>query len=57
MSTGQSKDTPGDPLIDEVRAIRQAISEQFGNDVAKLCNYLLQLERQHPERLVEATAQ
>ncbi len=45
---------PADPLIDEVRAIRRAISEQFGNDVDRLCDHLQELERQHPERLVEA---
>ncbi len=47
---------PADPLIDEVRAIRRAISEQFGNDVDRLCDHLQELERQHPERLVEPTA-
>ena len=44
---------PADPLIDEVRAIRRAISEQFGNDVDRLCDHLQELERQHPERLVK----
>ena len=57
MSVSQASDSPGDPLIDEVRAIRRAISEQFGNDVDQLCDYLQELERQHPERLVEPTAQ
>ena len=47
---------PADPLIDEVRAIRRAISEQFGNDVDRLCDHLQELERQHPERLVEPVA-
>ncbi len=47
---------PADPLIDEVQSIRRAISEQFGNDVDKLCDHLQELERQHPERLVEPPA-
>ena len=47
---------PADPLIDEVRAIRRAISEQFGNDVDELCDHLQELERQHPERLVQPAA-
>ncbi len=55
MSTFQPGHTPADPLIDEVRAIRRAISEQFGNDVDRLCDHLQELERQHPERLVEPT--
>jgi hypothetical protein len=38
-----------DPLIDEVRAIRRAISEESGNDVRRLCDRLQELERQHPE--------
>ena len=52
MSVSQASDRPSDPLIDEVRAIRRAISEQFGNDVDRLCEHLRELERQHPERLV-----
>ena len=53
MSRFQADNTPTDPLSDEVRAIRRAISEQFGNDVDRLCDHLQELERQHPERLVE----
>ena len=56
MSTLQPGSTPSDPLIDEVRAIRRAISEKFGNDVDTLCDHLQELERQHPERLVEPAA-
>ncbi|MHC4696386.1 MAG: hypothetical protein ACYTFA_06565 [Planctomycetota bacterium] len=40
-------------MIDELRAIRRAISVQFENDVDKPCDHLQELERQHPERLVE----
>ncbi len=53
MSTVQPSNTSADPLIDEVRAIRRAISEQFGNDVDRLCDHLQKLERQHPERVGE----
>lgn len=41
-----------DPLIDEVRAIRKAISEESGNDVAKLCEHLRNMERDYAHRLV-----
>ena len=44
----------GDPLIDEVRAIRQAISEQYGNDVDRLCDHLQELEREHTEWIIAA---
>jgi hypothetical protein len=56
MSASQQHNAPADPLIDELRAIRRAISEQFGNDVDRLCDHLQELERQHPERLVEPPA-
>lgn len=52
MSTIEPETTSTDPLIDEVRAIRQRISEQFGNDVGKLCEHLRELEQQHPERVI-----
>jgi hypothetical protein len=40
-----------DPLIEDVRRVRVALSEQFGNDVRRLCEYLRQLESQFPERI------
>ena len=49
----EASNTASDPLIDEVRAIRREISERFGHDVDRLCDHLQELERQHPERLVE----
>jgi hypothetical protein len=52
MTPSQQAHPVPDPLIDEVRAIRRALCEQFGNDVDRLCEYLRGLERQHPERLV-----
>ncbi len=33
----------GDPLIDEIRAIRHKISEEFGNDVNRLVDHLRKL--------------
>ena len=49
----QDNQQQGDPLIDEVRAIRKAISDQFDNDVDSLCDYLQERERQHQDRLVK----
>ncbi len=34
---------PPDPLVDEVRAVRQAISDRFENDVDRLCDFLEEL--------------
>jgi hypothetical protein len=42
-----------DPLIDEVRAIRQRISEEYGHDVDRLVEHLREIERQHPARVVQ----
>lgn len=36
--------TAPDPLIDEVRAVRRALSERFGNDPVRLCEHLKSLE-------------
>jgi hypothetical protein len=41
-----------DPIVNETRAARQALFAQFGNDLAALCRYLREKEREHPERIV-----
>lgn len=51
--TEPKHDALPDPLIDEVRAIRRAILEECGNDLAKLVDRLREIERQHPERVVQ----
>ncbi|MCC6578943.1 MAG: hypothetical protein IT440_00760 [Phycisphaeraceae bacterium] len=40
----------GDPLIDEVRAIRQEVVREAGNDLALLCDRLREIERQFHSR-------
>jgi len=52
MTAIQPTHFPPDPLVDEVRAIRRALSERFGNDVERLCDHLQELQQQQPERLV-----
>ncbi len=52
MSKPEPQEKRIDPLIEEVRAVRKEISERFGNDVNKLCDYLVQLESQYKERIV-----
>ena len=46
-------ETITDAIVDEVRAIREKICQQFGNDVDRLCDHLQDLEQTHPERLVK----
>ncbi|MEE9297104.1 MAG: hypothetical protein V3W34_19355 [Phycisphaerae bacterium] len=47
--TEQPKDA-SDPLIDEVRAVRKALSEQFGNDVDELGKYLRKIGDQYGQK-------
>jgi len=42
-----------DAIVDEVRAIRAELSARFGNDVAKLCEYLREREVQYGDRVVK----
>jgi len=44
-----------DPTIDEIRAVRHRISEQFGHDPKKLCEHYMKLQEQHRDRLVRST--
>lgn len=41
-----------DPLIDEIRAIRESISAEFGHDVRRLGEHLRALEARHPHLVV-----
>ena len=52
MENANVNPIPPDPLIDEIRAIRAEIAQQFDNDVDKLCDHLQELERQHPDRIL-----
>jgi len=52
MSAIPEPDQPntGDALIDEVRRIRRDICNQFGNDVDRLCDHLIEVERDYAAR-------
>ena len=41
-----------DPVVAEIRSIRNELTERFGNDVNALCDFLAQQEKQHEQRLV-----
>lgn len=42
-----------DPVIDEIRAIRQRISARFDHDPARLVAYYMELQERHRERLID----
>jgi hypothetical protein len=52
MSTSRQQDVPnaGDALIDEVRRIRREVCNQFGNDVDRLCDHLLEVQQDYAAR-------
>ena len=41
-----------DPIVAETRALRQQLTDEVGNDLDALVEYLKQRELEHPERLV-----
>ena len=41
-----------DPIVDEVRAIREAYAESLGNDPVAIIADLCSRQAQHPQRLV-----
>jgi hypothetical protein len=42
-----------DPVIDEIREIRQRISARFGHDPARLVAYYMKLQERHQDRLID----
>jgi hypothetical protein len=44
----------GEEEIAAIREIRHRISEQFGHDPYRLVAYLMELQKEHSERLVPA---
>lgn len=45
-----------DPAIDEIRKIRREISQEFENDIRKLCEHLMEYQKQFSDRLVTSPA-
>lgn len=48
-----NRDRQPDPLIDEIRAIREEMSRRVGNDVGRLIDSLKPIEAQHANRVVQ----
>ena len=45
---------PSDPAIDEIREVRNRISERFGHDPEKLIAYYMELQQRYGDRLVKS---
>lgn len=41
-----------DPIVKETRAAREELAARFSHDLAALCRYLREKEREHPDRVV-----
>ena len=50
------KETSGDPPVDEIRELRQRISDRFRNDPAALIAHYLKLQEQYRDRLIDSAA-
>lgn len=44
--------TPDDPVVAEIRNVRRELAERFGDDIDALCDFLVQEEKKHEDRLV-----
>jgi hypothetical protein len=50
MTPRNKKEMRPDPLIDEIRAIRKALHDEMGGDVAKLAEYANQVAKKYRAR-------
>lgn len=41
-----------DPIVKETRAAREELSARFNHDLAALCRYMREREREHADRVV-----
>lgn len=44
----------GEEEIARIREVRHQISEQFGHDPYRLVAYYMELQKEHPEKLIPA---
>jgi hypothetical protein len=47
------KQTPSDPVIDEIRNTRHSISARFDHDPERLVTYYMELQKRYRERLIQ----
>ena len=44
--------TQDDPIVAETRAVRRELAARFGDDINALCDFLVEREKEHQDRLV-----
>lgn len=44
--------TEDDPIVAEIRAVRSELTARFGSDINALCDFLVEREQEHKDRLV-----
>ncbi|MBI5362771.1 MAG: hypothetical protein HZA53_06300 [Planctomycetes bacterium] len=52
----ECREDGADPFLEEIRRLRMELSEEHGNDVRRLGEYLMQRQREHAELLVREPA-
>lgn len=45
-----------DPLLDEIRAIKESVSKRFDHDVDRMCDHLEAAQQRHRGRLIRRGA-
>ena len=49
------KQSPSDPVIDEIREVRHRISARFGHDPTQMVAFYMEMQKQYQDRLIETT--
>jgi hypothetical protein len=49
---GDTMNDQDDPIVAETRAVRRELAERFDDDINALCDFLVEREQEHKERLV-----
>ena len=49
------KQSPSDPVIDEIREVRHRISARFDHDPTQMVAFYMEMQKQYRDRLTETT--
>ena len=49
------KQSPSDPVIDEIREVRHRISARFDHDPTQMVAFYMETQKQYQDRLTETT--
>ena len=49
------KQNPSDPVVDEIREVRQRISARFDHDPVQMVAFYMEMQKQYQDRLIETT--